>query len=350
MTMEAFVIEDRNNDREYLAEYNLNLKLFEMMGLQIKDIVPYRNIFRILTQKGMFSLKKAKYSEEEMSFILSAINHLKANGFDNVMEYMPREDGNLYYEYDGEKYYLSKWIDGRELDYLNPLDLEAAATLLCKLHKASKEFCPSITPENRDLLGKWPDNIKKRILEMKEMKFRALLKKSRNSFDKLFLDYVDMCIYDAELALKILLDSPYMTLVNKAKEEKSFIHHDFAHHNLIQSFEGKLFVLDFDYCVYDIRMHDLGSLILRNMKKTSWDIDRALYVIECYDKESTISSDELKVLLPFFLFPQDFWQISRQYYIEKKDWGDRNYLDTMNTKSQYTISRREFLEEFQKRI
>ena len=83
------------------------------------------------------------------------------------------------------------------------------------------------------------------------------------------------------------------------------------------------------------------------MKKTSWDIDRALYVIECYNKECPTSNDELKMLLPFFLFPQDFWQISRQYYIEKKDWGDRDYLDIMNTKSQYTISRRQFIEKFE---
>lgn len=345
--MDTFIYENRERDREFLTEYNLNLELFEIMGLQIKDIVPYRNVFRISTQKGMYSLKKVAYDEEEMGFIFSSVNHLKENGFDNVMEYVPREDGSLYYEYDGEKYYLSKWIDGRELDYLNPLDLEAAATLLCKLHKASKGFCPEFTPKDRILLGKWPENFKARILEMKEMKFRALLKRRRESFDTIFLDYVDMCINDGQRALEMLLDSPYEELVQIAKEEKNFIHHDFAHHNLIQSFEGKYYVLDFDYCVFDMRIHDLGSLILRNMKKTSWDIDRALYVIECYNKECPTSNDELKMLLPFFLFPQDFWQISRQYYIEKKDWGDRDYLDIMNTKSQYTISRRQFIEKFE---
>ncbi len=350
MTMDAFIYENKERDREYLAEYNLNVELFKIMGLQIKDIVPYRSVFRISTQKGMYSLKKVAYDEKEMEFIFSAVNHLKENGFDNVTEYVPREDGSLYYEYDGEKYYLSKWVDGRELDYLNPLDLEAAASLLCKLHKASTGFSPKVAPKERNILGRWPENFKARILEMKEMKFRAILKRNRDSFDKIFLDYVDMCIYDGEKALKMLLDSPYESLVEIAGKDKNFIHHDFAHHNLIQSFEGKIYVLDFDYCAFDIRIHDLGSLILRNMKRTSWDIDRALYVIECYDKECSVSHDELKVLLPFFLFPQDFWQISKQYYIENKDWGDRDYLDMMNTKSSYTISRRQFIEEFEKRI
>lgn len=33
----------------------------------------------------------------------------------------------------------------------------------------------------------------------------------------------------------------------------------------------------------DIRMHDVGSLILRNMKKTNWDTDKAMDILESYD-------------------------------------------------------------------
>lgn len=350
MTIDTFIMENKQKDREILSDYNLDLELFQMMGLEILDIVPFRNVFRITTQKGMFSLKRVIYSKEEMDFIMFATEHLKNNGFQNMLEYETKDDGSLFYEYDGEKYYLTKWVDGRELDYLNPIDLKSATHLLSQMHKASQGFDMSIAPESRNFLGKWPENFKERISEMNEMKFRALLKKGRAHFDKIYLEFVDMCLEDAHRARKLLMDSPYEELVSKAKEESGFIHHDYAHHNLIQSFDGKLYVLDFDYCAVDIRIHDLGSLIIRNMKKTTWDIDKALNIIEIYDKETPISNNELRVLVPFFLFPQDFWQISRQYYIEKKDWGDRDYLDKMNTKSQYTISRRQFIEEFEKRI
>ncbi|NLM43771.1 MAG: CotS family spore coat protein [Clostridiales bacterium] len=350
MTIDTFIMENKQKDREILSDYNLDLELFQMMGLEILDIVPFRNVFRITTQKGMFSLKRVIYSKEEMDFIMFATEHLKNNGFQNMLEYETKDDGSLFYEYDGEKYYLTKWIDGRELDYLNPIDLKSATLLLSEFHKASQGFHPPVIPDSRNLLGKWPESFKERIYEMNEMKFRALLKRGRTQFDKIYLEFVDMCLEDARRALKLLLDSPYEELVNKAKEKKGFIHHDYAHHNLMQSFDGKLYILDFDYCAVDIKIHDLGSLIIRNMKKTTWDIDKALNIIEIYDKETPISNDELRVLVPFFLFPQDFWQISRQYYIERKDWGDRDYLDKMNTKSQYTISRRQFIEEFEKRI
>ncbi len=350
MTIDTFTMENKYKDRDILSDYNLNLELFNIMGLDVQDIAPVRNVFRITTPKGMFSLKRVIYEKAEIDFIMSAVEHLKQKGFRNVMEYMPQEDGSLFYEYDREKYYLTKWVDGRELDYLNPIDLQAAAKLLAQLHIASQGFDISAAPASRNLLGTWPKNFKERILEMKEMKFKALLKRARESFDRIFLDFVDMCLEDGSRALKLLSDSPYEALVNKAEEERGFIHHDYAHHNLIQSFDGKLYVLDFDYCAIDVRIHDLGSLIIRNMKKTGWDIDRALYIIEGYNEVSAVSNDELKVLVPFFLFPQDFWQISKQYYIEKKDWGDRDYLDKMNTKSQYTISRRQFIEEFEKRV
>ncbi|MGI5998966.1 MAG: hypothetical protein ACOX89_09940, partial [Lutispora sp.] len=116
MTIDTFIIENKQKDREILSDYNLDLELFNLLGLDVTDIVPVRNIFRITTPKGMFSLKRVIYQKEEMDFIMSAVEHLRKNGFENVMEYMTKDDGSLFYEYDGEKYYLTKWVDGRELD------------------------------------------------------------------------------------------------------------------------------------------------------------------------------------------------------------------------------------------
>ncbi|HYF75100.1 MAG TPA: CotS family spore coat protein, partial [Candidatus Nitrosocosmicus sp.] len=198
--------------------------------------------------------------------------------------------------------------------------------------------------------GRWPENFRKRIEEMKLMKERVLAKQDKNDIDKTYLDYVDMCINDAEEALRLLAETGYKELSEAAERKGSFIHHDFAHHNILHTFDGKTYVIDFDYCIKDIRMHDIGSLILRNMKKSNWDVDKAMDILECYDRRNPISSKELKVLAPFFLFPQDFWMISRQYYIERKDWDEEDYVDKMNTKSEYTLMRRKFIEEFEKRV
>jgi Ser/Thr protein kinase RdoA (MazF antagonist) len=86
------------------------------------------------------------------------------------------------------------------------------------------------------------------------------------------------------------------------------------------------------------------------MKKTNWDMDKALDILGSYDRRNPISDEELSVLAPFFLFPQDFWMISRQYYIERKSWDEEDFVDKMSTKSEYTLMRRKFIEEYERRV
>lgn len=338
--------ENRQQDREFLGQYNLDVNLFETMGLKVKQIIPVRSVYRIVTDKGFFCLKKLRFSLEEMDFIFGAVEHLKSKGFKNVFNIIRQKDGSNFLDFKGEKYFLTEWVDGRECDFLNPMDLETAIEVLAKLHNASEGYRPAVCPANRDYLGKWPENFQKRIGEMEDMKQKVLKKKDKSEIDRIYMDYVDMCIKDAKEAVAMLEDSGYRELTAEAAEKQGFIHHDYAHHNILHTFDGKTCVVDFDYCIRDIRVHDLGSLIIRNMKRCNWDTDKAVAIIESYDRLNPISKNELRILVPFFLFPQDFWMISRQYYIEKKDWEEEEYVDKMNTKSEYTVVRHRFIEEF----
>ncbi|MGE5632308.1 MAG: CotS family spore coat protein [Caulobacteraceae bacterium] len=342
--------ENRKWEREFLSEYNLDVNLFEMMGLKVKQIIPVRSVYRISTDKGFFCLKKLRFSMDEMNFILSAVEHLKENGFQSVFNIVKQNDGSRFLDFMGEKYFLTEWIDGRECDFLNPMDLETAIEVLAKLHNATEGFMPTVCPDCRNYLGKWPENFIKRIEEMRSIKEQVMLKQDKNEMDSIYMDYADMCIKDAEDALELLNGSGYPELVLEAESKKSFIHHDYAHHNILHTFDGRTYVVDFDYCILDVGVHDLGSLILRNMKKSNWDADKAMSIIEIYDRINPISQKELKTMAPFFLFPQDFWMISRQYYIEKKDWEEEEYVDKMNTKSEYTMMRRSFIKEYMRRI
>lgn len=350
MQLELFIEENRQWEKTFLADFDLDVRIFEEMGLRIKQIIPVRSVFRLVTDKGFFCLKKLRFSFDEMCFITEAVAHLKNNGFRNVLGMVEQKSGGSFIDFNGSKYFLTEWIDGRECDFMNPMDLECAVDALCDLHKASEGFRPTIQPESRDYLGKWPDGFRKRIEEMQLIKEQVSSKPEQNEMDRVYLSYADTCIGDAEDALHMLEQSDYAQLVEQAREKGGFIHHDYAHHNILHSFDGRTFVIDFDYCIRDVRIHDLGSLILRNMKKCSWDIDKAMYIIDSYNKKSPVSHMELEALVPFFLFPQDFWMVSRQYYIERKDWEEEDYLDKMNTKSEYTYMRKTFIDGFLKRI
>ncbi|HYE81387.1 MAG TPA: CotS family spore coat protein [Clostridia bacterium] len=342
--------ENRQQEREFLSEYDLDARLFEAMGLKIKQIIPVRSVYRIVTDKGFFCLKKLRFPIEDMNFIFEAVEHLREKGFINTFSIVKQKNRENFISFKDEKYFLTEWIDGRECDFLNPMDLDAAIEVLAHMHNAAEGYRPEICPTCRCYFGKWPDNFSMRIDEMKQMKERVQAKQEKSDIDKIYLEYVDMCINDGEEALLLLDKADYKGLSEAAAGRGGFIHHDFAHHNILHTFDGRTYVVDFDYSIMDIRMHDVGSLILRNMKKSNWDIDKALEILESYDRRNPVSREELKILAPFFLFPQDFWMVSRQYYIERKAWDEEDYVDKMNTKSEYTFMRRKFIEEFEKRV
>ena len=350
MRMELFMEENRQLEREFLGEYNLDVKLFEAMGFKVKQIIPVRSVHRIVTDKGFFCLKRLKFPMEDMNFIFAVLKHLKEKGFNNAFNIVKQENGDDFINFRGDKYFLTEWIDGRECDFMNPMDLDAAIEVLARLHNASEGYTPAVCPPDRYWYGKWPEYCAYRIEEMRQMKEQVQAKPEKSEVDDIYLDYVDTCINDGIEALHILDKTGYRDLSEEASKKRSFIHHDFAHHNVVHSFDGKIHVVDFDYSIMDIRMHDVGSLILRNMKKTNWDTDKAMDILESYDRRNPISSEELKVLVPFFLFPQDFWMISRQYYVERKDWDEEDFVDKMSIKSEYAFMRRKFIEEFEKRV
>ena len=342
--------ENRQLEREFLGGYNLDVNLFEAMGFKVKQIIPVRSVYRIDTDKGFFCLKKLRFPIEDMNFIFEAVEHLREKGFENAFSIVKQKNGDNFISFKGEKYFLTEWIDGRECDFLNPLDLDAAIEVLATLHNAAEGYEPAACPLSRCYYGKWPENFIHRIDEMKLIKEQVLAKSEKSNIDKIYLDYVDMCINDGEEALLLLNKTDYKSLSEDAARKGGFIHHDFAHHNILHTFDGRTYVVDFDYSIMDIRMHDVGSLIIRNMKKSNWDIDKALDILESYNRRNPINNEELKVLAPFFLFPQDFWMISRQYYIERKAWDEEDYVDKMNTKSEYTLMRRKFIEEYERRV
>lgn len=45
-----------------------------------------------------------------------------------------------------------------------------------------------------------------------------------------------------------------------------FCHHDYANHNILIDSENQIYIIDFDYCMLDTKLHDLASILIRVMK------------------------------------------------------------------------------------
>ncbi|MDF2545555.1 MAG: CotS family spore coat protein [Anaerosolibacter sp.] len=337
----------REEEKTILVEYMLTPDLFEAYGLKVIDIVPKRGIYRIETDQGFKCLKKMKSGRKDIYFTHEAIEHLSQNGFNKVSRIRRTLEGDLFLTYGDDTYFMMDWIDGRECDYENPIELDIAVKTLTELHNASKGFITKHGDEDRNQLGKWPEIFKRRCDELMIMKEMAEKKQEKIQFDEVFLKHADYYYEDALAAYEGLKSFDYEGLVKKAKDEKGFCHNDYAYHNILISYDHQdVAVLDFEYCIFDLRINDIASLVHRNLKKCFWDIDRAEYILNRYHQWSSLSDDELKGIYVYLKFPMDFWRIANQFYLENKRWRDETYIGKIIDKSEWRELREDFLQDF----
>jgi spore coat protein, CotS family len=328
-----------------------NFDLVSLLSLKydmdILDITPVKNVVRVSTKQGDKCLKKVRYDEAQFLFVISAMKHLINKGFKCILPFIPTVDGNIFVKLRDGYGFLTEWISSRECDYSNPIELRMAALTLAKLHNASEGFCPPDEGIERIAWGRWEQKFSKRIGEM--YKFRDIIDSKENPtyFDRLYRANVDYFISQGVLSIEHLKQTSYLRIIDDEMKKKSFCHHDFAHHNVLISDDFSVYIIDFDYCICDTRLHDLSSLIIRNMRHGNYNMEKAQYIVDCYTKEGTLKRDGIPVMNAFMEFPQDFWQVGLQYYVEKLKWEEDHFNKRLERVIDDIHDRQLFIDDFQ---
>jgi CotS family spore coat protein len=295
------------------------LNQYDLKPLRVE---PYKLIYRVEAEEGVFALKEIKYPEDEFCYIYAAMEHLVSHGFPTINRIIATKNYYPYGEHRGKRYALSRWIMGREADYSRKADLKIAAKTLARLHKASEGFIPPPW-EDRIKWGTWPESMAGKMQQLIDFKNQAEFKNKKDLFDQIFLAHVDYYLGECKKALDLFGKGDYAKVNEKESARNFFCHHDFAHHNVIIDEKGWGNVIDFDYCISDLRCHDLGSLMLRVLKRSNWDIKPAVYAFKQYHRVRSVSSKETGVIKILLRFPQDFWQVAFAYYIEQNQPKER---------------------------
>lgn len=305
-------------------------KVETLYGIQIHSAEPIRDIYKLTTDHGYLCLKSVDYRSSKLLFIYHAMEHLLKNGFDLIPAFVHNLAGDPYFTYEGQHYFVSEWMNGRECNFKNLVDLELAMMSLAKLHKASIGFKPSKKIKVKSRLSDWPTRYQKRIDDLKKFKEIAEQKKSPTKFDTYYLKHADSKINDAVLALQFLDCSEYKRLVKQAKQDGSFCHNDFVYHNiLIDDSQPVASVVDFDYCRHDLRMYDLARLIRRVIKGKKNQKDILDVILTSYNSEFPLLTEEYPILAAFLQFPQRFWRMADRYYNSKRDWSEKKFYSRL---------------------
>lgn len=320
--------------------------IFDSYGVDAQNIEKIKNVYKIQTENKSFCLKTVKYEYGHFLFILSAIKHLQAKGFQSIPEIFESNKGLEYINLGYAYAYLTPWITARECNYDNPLDVKIAASKLADLHVKSQDF--ELTEDMKPRIGwfKWADNFAHKINEMLEFRKIILEKESLTEFDNLYLGILEDELERAESAIEDLKGSKYFEKMGLEINMRGFCHHDYANHNVLIAPDNSVNIIDFDYCMLDSSLHDLSSLLLRTMKNGKWDINTSRYIIENYNVINQIEAADIPIMAAFMEFPQDYWQVGIQYYFEKQPWGEEFFVRKIKRYIEDRGEKQEFLEDF----
>lgn len=336
-------------DIEKTLNYEAIQNIIAKFGLQFKACKPYRKVWRVETDAGFKYLKKSKLSREEIWFIDEAHKYLYQRSFDNIPLLVWSKFSEPFVSETDGLYVATDWYFGSELDFGILMDLKQAARFLAEFHLKSAGFQPSHTNEQRTCWLNWPCKLEQRLEQLQEFRRLATMEKETSAFSRLFLRNFEPYYRQAISSYQALLSSSYSEVAQTAFRNLSFCHHDYSGRNLLRTYHNRLLLVDFDYCLLDLRIHDLINLMVRNLKHNNWRQELCDFILSEYQVISKLTPEEFEVIYILLCWPQEFWQVGLQYYYEKLPWPKERFIKKLRHKIEYRAVRNKFLTEFPKR-
>ncbi|GAA0785208.1 CotS family spore coat protein [Hathewaya limosa] len=318
----------------------------ENYELKVEHIEKIKNVYKIKSLNNYYSLKVIKYEFAHFYFIISAMKHLQNNGYKGVPKFILTKDNKEYINFYDKYAYLNPWLECRQSNYDNLIDVYLAAKNLAEFHKKSVNFQVEDSMKPRVGWFKWIETFNTRKNEILDFKNTISKKNKKTDFDFQYEKIMDDELKRCDRSIKHIKESKYSELMHKEILNKGFCHHDYANHNVLIDKDNKIYVIDFDYCILDTHLHDLSSLIIRKMKNGKWNLNNAKDILRVYDHIYAILPEELEVMAAFIEFPQAYWQLGIQYYWEHQPWEEEFFLKKLNRIRLDREERQEFVDQF----
>ncbi len=310
--------------------------IYEVKSMQIEAIGrefdcriysfrPLRAVYIAETNRGPMIVKEAYKDPDKLLYIHGLKEYLYENGFSNLDRYLMARNGLPFVIQDNRIFVMESFIHGRECCFTNPFDRENAVKALARLHMCGKGYEPTTGASARNNIGKWDKSHQKKINYLLEIKNKAIAKRKKDFYDKMYLRDVDFMIHMAWRAYDTLMDSNYKEVCKKAENDRTICHHDYTYHNIIISNANTVNVIDFDYSCHELPIYDLAAFVMKVMKRFYFDIDIALKIINDYDSIIPLSRNDLMMMLSIFEFPQRFWRMTERYYEDKTNWDEARF-------------------------
>ncbi|HOR85354.1 MAG TPA: CotS family spore coat protein [Bacillota bacterium] len=326
------------SERAILAEVLINY------DFQVKLISKVRSAYKLCTDKGVFCLKRVShgYGKAKKSYYI--MKHLKENSWNNIAEIYYAKEGKAIIRHKGSAFYITYWIEGREVSLSTIEEIIRYTELLADFHNNAKGFEASERIKIKLHTKKWPMAFAKCRNELEKYAVCIDKLKIKAEFDYAYREAIDYFLNEAEYAMEILSRSKYKETCEHYISEGYICHDSYYYQNILIDKNNKLYVVDLESCQFDMPMSDLGKLIRRilSKKKFKWDFDLCRKMIESYCRLRPMSREEYEILLAMLVFPHKFWKLGKKRYVKKKKWSEDKY----KKKLKRLLRERQYKKEF----
>lgn len=284
-----------------------NLKLLQSKGLKTLWKLTYKNT--------TLCLKRLNQSFDEALFSVNAQIYILNNG-GKVPKVYPNANGNFITEYNGQLFVLYSWVNGRDMNFENPKDLNLALQSLSKFHVDSIGYEPPINSKTSSKLGNWPkqyESMRNRMLKIKNICIQTPNKTSYSTY----VDHIDPIIEICNKTINLINSSPYSDLCSINQKDSCLCHQDFGTGNVMLT-DGQGIVIDLDSVTYDLPARDLRKIIgKRMMQFNDYSINNIETILKFYETNNILSPKHREVLKIDLMFPHWFFGLIKS--IHKSD-------------------------------
>ncbi len=286
---------------------NFNINNFETEKIKEKVSRKSRIVYKIKYFDNFFCLKQTYFDIKNILFIYSYLQWLHLYNF-NIPYLIKSNQNKPFIKYNNKFYILTKWIDGKKLDYDNFDECIYSIIFLSKIHEASNNVLFINGANKREIYTNLKSKFIKNTNELYDLYSSAKIYK--DNFSDIFISYFEDCINLAKISKR------YASLINSKNLNTSICHGDYVNKNILVQNKNQISPIDFDRSCISFSMNDLGYFLRRYLRRanTNWNFKSAIKLINYYDKNNPLYLDDYLYLFSYLSFPQKFLKISKFYF------------------------------------
>lgn len=292
------------------------IAILENYELQIFRTWKGRGAILCETDQGTKIVKEFYGSKERLYFNKNLLNRIRENEFRAVEDIVLTKEGEPYFEDTDRTIYVVKdYFEGRECNIKEETECITTLKKLAALHYAMTlpDMAEKVALNELPLVYEF----EKRNKELRRVR-RYLKEKGQKTEFELFLQKNYDFFYNKALeTAEDLKQYPVSKWMQQLKEDGTFCHGDYQHHNIL-FFKEEANIINFEKSALDSPVRDLYLFTRKLMEKNGWDVALGSKMIYEYNKERPISLEEKIQLIYRFRYPEKFWKIVNFYYNNTK--------------------------------